>query len=168
MLVAWFFLHWLMGVRRTWIALYPISAPPMATRYLISLGVSIGGNPVFRIGESAMVCIGKAPMPPYRNDRNEACERTKFRRGGRLRIGCVFRSRNATFCRVLHIQVLEVIDFTRPGAGFVISRPRVQPSPPAPTNQEVVKFSRTLLAVSVADCCVLLCRCVWFMLVRRI
>ena len=27
----------------------------------------------------------------------------------RLRIGCVFRSRKGTFCRVLHTQVLEVI-----------------------------------------------------------
>jgi hypothetical protein len=31
--------------------------------------------------------------------------------GVRLRIGCVFRSRNVTFCRVLYTQVLEVIEF---------------------------------------------------------
>ncbi len=29
----------------------------------------------------------------------------------RLRIGCVLRSRKGTFCRVLHTQVLEVIEF---------------------------------------------------------
>ncbi len=28
-----------------------------------------------------------------------------------LRIGCVFGSRNVTFCRVLHTQLLEVIEF---------------------------------------------------------
>ncbi len=29
----------------------------------------------------------------------------------RLRIGCVFGSRNGIFCRALHTQVLEVIEF---------------------------------------------------------
>ncbi len=32
----------------------------------------------------------------------------------RLRIGCVFWSRKGTFCRVLHTQVSEVIDFAVP------------------------------------------------------
>ncbi len=31
----------------------------------------------------------------------------------RLRIGCVFRARNVTFCRVLHTQLIESIDFVR-------------------------------------------------------
>ncbi len=31
----------------------------------------------------------------------------------RLRIGCVFRSRNVTFCCVLHTQLIEIIDFVR-------------------------------------------------------
>ena len=32
----------------------------------------------------------------------------------RLRIGCVFGSRNGIFCRVLHTQVLEVVEFAVP------------------------------------------------------
>ncbi len=31
---------------------------------------------------------------------------------GRLHIGCVLASRKGRFCRVLHTQVLKVIDFT--------------------------------------------------------
>ncbi len=56
-------------------------------------------------------------------------KREDGKRGGltrRLRIGCIFWSRKGTFCRVLHTQVLEVIDSTHPCAGFVISRSGVQ------------------------------------------
>ena len=39
----------------------------------------------------------------------------------RLRSGCVFRSRNVTFCCVLHTQLIEIIDFVRFEAQNLVS-----------------------------------------------
>ncbi len=48
---------------------------------------------------------------------------------GPVRIGCVFRSRKGTFCRVLHTQVLEVIELTVSRLGLRIRRSSVSKVP---------------------------------------
>ncbi len=83
-------------------------------------------------------------MPPYRNDGNGACEREKFRRGGRLRIGCVFGSRKGTFCRVLHTQVLGVSEFPALRRDLRIRRSEDQILLGAPLNLLLSTPAKTL------------------------